>query len=239
MSDVFEEVEEQVRRDRYAEWARKFGPWVLGAIALAAVGVGGYRLYEGLQRNQSQSISVEFGAAMKLVDEQKSDEAIAAFTKLAGEGPRNYRALAHMQLGALEVEAGDMTAALRSFDQAAEETRDPIARDAARLRAAYIVADTQDFTAVRARLEPLIAEGGAMSFLARELLGAEALEAGERDLARETFQGIADAFNAPESVQQRAQIALAVLGPADEAPAAPAAAPTTQEQPAPAAGEAK
>ena len=67
----------------------------------------------------------------------------------------------------------------------------------------------------------------------------QAVQARVGFVSQEAIRAIADAFNAPESVQQRAQLALTVLGPAEEEPAAPAAAPTTQEQPAPAAGEAK
>jgi len=243
VTDVFEEIEEEVRRDRYAEWARKYGPWALGAVAALALGFAGYRLYEGYQRGQSQDRSAEFAAALKLIEEGKQDEAAAAFETLSKDGPPAFRLLSTMQRAGILAERGDLAAALEAFDAAAAAARDPIVRDTARLRAAYLVAETQDFAAVRARLEPIIAEGGAVSFLARELLGAEAWEAGERDLARDTFQALSDAFNAPESVRQRAQIALAVIGPAeaagDAAPAAAgeAASAAPAEQTAPAAGE--
>ncbi|MDX2237541.1 MAG: tetratricopeptide repeat protein [Hyphomonadaceae bacterium] len=240
MTDVFEEIEEEVRRDRYAEWARKYGPWALGVVAALALGFAGFRLYEGYQRGQSQDRSAEFAAALKLVEEGKQDEAAAVFETLSKDGPQAFRLLSTMQRAGILAEKGDLAAAREAFDAAAEAARDPIVRDTARLRAAYLVAETQDFAAVRARLEPIIAEGGAVSFLARELLGAEAWEAGERDLARETFQALSDAFNAPESVRQRAQIALAVIGPAETAPDAAAptaadAAPTPAAETAPAA----
>jgi hypothetical protein len=242
VTDVFEEIEEEVRRDRYAEWARKYGPWALGLVAAVALGFAGFRLYEGHQRGQSQDRSAEFAAALKLIEEGKQDEAAAAFETLSKDGPPAFRLLSTMQRAGILAERGDLAAALEAFDAAAEAARDPIVRDTARLRAAYLVAETQDFAAVRARLEPIIADGGAVSFLARELLGAEAWEAGERDLARETFQALSDAFNAPESVRQRAQIALAVIGPAEPAEAgsaepAPAAPAAAAEQTAPAAGE--
>jgi hypothetical protein len=92
------------------------------------------------------------------------------------------------------------------------------------LRAAYIAAETQDFAAVQARLQPLIEAGGPISFPARELLGVEAWEAGQFDLARQTFQGLSDAFQTPDSVRQRAQLALAVLGPGAEQAESPAQA---------------
>jgi hypothetical protein len=102
-------------------------------------------------------------------------------------------------------------------------------RDTARLRAAYIVAETQDFAALQPRLQPLIESDSRLSYLARELLGIEAWEAGNLDLARETLQNLTLAFDAPEAVQQRAQVALAVIGPAPETSADGANAPAPSE----------
>ena len=42
MVDVFEEVEEQLRSDRYKTLALKTLPWVSGALLLALVGGGGW-----------------------------------------------------------------------------------------------------------------------------------------------------------------------------------------------------
>jgi hypothetical protein len=119
------------------------------------------------------------------------------------------------------------------FDQIAGETQDKTLRDSARLRAAYLVADRQDFQAVRTRVQPLIDEAGPLSYLARELLGVEAWEAGDFALARDTMQNLTLAFDAPEDVRQRAQLALNVVGEVDNAGAQPAPpnAPAVQANP--------
>ena len=57
-------------------------------------------------------------------------------------------------------------------------------------------------------------------------------EAGETQLARETLEQLTLAFEAPDSLRQRAQIALSVLGPApatEETPADGAQAPAPSE----------
>jgi hypothetical protein len=83
------------------------------------------------------------------------------------------------------------------------------------------------------RLAPLIDSETSFSFLARELLGIEAWEAGQNDLARSTLEGLALAFDAPDAVRERAQVALSVIGPPAEA------APASAETPAPSEGESK
>ena len=104
-------------------------------------------------------------------------------------------------------------------------------RESAQIRAAYIAADIQDFPALRTRLEPLIASDTRVQYLAKELLAVEAWEAGETQLARETLDQLTLAFEAPDSLRQRAQIALSVMGPAPatETPADGAAAPAPSE----------
>src|SRR5262249_1272937 len=149
-----------------------------------------------------------------------------AFGALKGKGPEIYRQLALMEAGAAKAGGGDLPGAIADFDAAAAAAKDPIVRDMARLRAAYIVAGTQDLAARPARLTARIDAGGPVPYPARELLGVEAWEAGQFDLARQTFQGLSDAFQTPDSVRQRAQLALQVLGPG----AAPTPAPAGEKQ---------
>jgi hypothetical protein len=157
--------------------------------------------------------------------------AAAAFSDLREKGPRTYRVMARMEHAAVLQAQGDLDGALAEFDAAAEATNDPILRETAQLRAAYIAAETQDFTAIQARLQPLIDDGGRLSYLAQELLAIEAWEAGETDLARQTLENLTLAVDAPQAVQRRAQIALSVVGPA------PATAEGAADAPAPSEGD--
>jgi hypothetical protein len=236
VTDLFHDVEEELRRDRYQRWLRKYGPFALGLLAAALVAVGGWQFYRGWQKDRAQEFSTEFVAAQKLMEEGKAPEAAAAFQGLAAKGPPIYREMSQMGRAAALTEQGELQAALAAFDAAAEQARDPIVKATAQLRAAYIVADTQDFQAVQARVAPIIEKGGPISYLARELLGVEAWEAGQFDLARETFENLRLAFEAPDSVRQRAQMALTVLGPGARSENS---TPQSQETPRASGGETK
>ncbi len=220
----FQEVEEGVRQDRYLGFIRKYGIWLVAAIAAVLAGVVGWRAYDSWRVSSTREHSDSYVAAQELAAKGDFKGAGEAFERLSAQGPQVYRVMAMMERADALVQQGDLDAALAQFDAAASAARDPTMRDTARLRAAYIVADTQDFQAVRTRLTPLIEAGGPISYPARELLGVEAWEAGETDLARQTLENLQLAFDAPESVRQRAELALQVLGPAPEAATAPAAA---------------
>ncbi|HET9231247.1 MAG TPA: tetratricopeptide repeat protein [Vitreimonas sp.] len=228
------EVDESLRQDRMLGLAKKYGPWLIGAFVAVLLAVGGWQIYKAQSLSASRAQSEEFSAAQRLAAEGNLDAAKAEFERLTGEGPEVYRVMARLEHAAILETQGDLEAALAEFDRAAEEANDPTMRDTARLRAAYVAAETQDFAALQTRLQPLVDSDSRLSYLARELLGIEAWEAGNLELARETLQNLTLAFDAPEAVQQRAQVALSVIGPAPATPADGAA-----NAPAPSEGETK
>ncbi|HRK63864.1 MAG TPA: tetratricopeptide repeat protein [Terricaulis sp.] len=232
-TDTFvQEVDEKMREERMVTMAKRWGPWVGGAVLVFFVGLGGWLWWSENRIAQARAHADEYVAAQALAREGNLEGAKAAFAGLRDKGPAVYRAMARMEHAAILTEEGDLEAALAEFDAAADEASDPTMRDTARMRAAYIAAEIEDFASVQQRLQPLIDSESSFSFMARELLGIEAWEAGQTDLARSTLEGLSLALDAPQTVQERARIALSVIGPV-EAPAAPA---TT---PAPAEGESK
>jgi hypothetical protein len=232
-----QEVDESLREDRVLAFFRKYGLWLAGAAAIFILGLVGWQVWKGQQMNAARAQSERFMAAIELARSGNLDGAGEEFERLSQSGPRTYRVMAEMERAAVLAEQGDLEAALTAFDAAAEHANDPLMRETAQLRAAYIAAETQDFTALRTRLQPLVDSDSRLSYLAKELLAIEAWEAGDSDLARETLQNLSLAFDAPESVQQRAQVALSVIGPAPASPSTPAdGAPAA---PAPSEGETK
>jgi hypothetical protein len=232
-SETFiQEVDEGVRRDRVLSALKIYGPWALGAFAALLVGLGGWLWYKDHRTTEARAQADKFMAVQEQAQSANATGAAAAFEALSKEGPQSYRVMALMERAAALETQGDLDGAIAGFDAAAAAAKDPVLRDTAKLRAAYLVADSQDFAALKARLDPMIAAGGPISYLASELLGVEAWEAGQTDLARSTFENLNLAFDAPDSVRQRVGLALAVLGPAPNPPAA------AQPPAAPAAGAA-
>ncbi len=224
-----QEVDESLRQDRLTAFFKKYGLWIAGAVGALILGVLGWQLWQEQQLQASRAHAEEYGAAQELAQQGNFDEAKTAFEALTREGPRQYRVMAQLELAAVLEAQGDLEGALAGFDAAAEQARDATMRDTARMRAAYIAAETQDFDALRARLTPLIESESRLSYLARELLAIEAWEAGQNDIARDQLENLTLAFDAPEPVRQRAQVALSVIGPAPTSSADGASAPAPSE----------
>jgi len=226
-----QEVDESLRQDRVLGFFRQYGVIVLGVLIAVVLVIGGWQAWRAYSMNAAREHSDDYLAAQQLLAAGNLDGAKAEFERLRDEGPRHFRIMARMEHAATLQAQGDLEAALAEFDEAANQASDPVLRETAQLRAAYIAAETQNLAALQTRLQPLIETDGRISFLARELLGIEAWEAGNLDLAREQLEALTLAFDAPEAVRQRAQVALSVVGPAPETntPADGAAAPAPSE----------
>jgi hypothetical protein len=224
-----QEVDESLRQDRFMDLIKKWGPWLLGAFVLIIAGVAGWQVWKDQSLNAARAHSDEFVAAQELARQGNFTEAKTAFEGLSDEGPNQFRLMSRLEHAAILQIEGDLQGALAEFDAVADDANDPIMRDSARMRAAYIAADLEDFPTLRTRLEPLIASESRFSFLARELLAIEAWEAGDLDLARSELENLTLAFDAPQTLIQRAQIALSVIGPAPATSADGATAPAPSE----------
>ncbi len=226
MTDAFEEVEEGLRRDQYTNFFKRYAAWLIGAVVAVLVGIGGYQVFQGWQKRQSGGYADEMAAAQALLVGGKAAEAQKQFEAIAARAPAGYKTMALLQAGAARATQNDLKGALANFDNAAAAAPTKAYKDMARLKAAYVAADVEDFAKLEARVKPLIDEAGPFSFQARELIAVQALANGDEARARKEFEFLSVALDAPETIRQRAELSLTALGPKPAAPAgAPASAP--------------
>ena len=233
MADLFDEVEEQLRTERYASWSRRALPWVIGGLLLAlaiALGVWGYGEW---RTRQAQQASETYAAALELVPTDRA-RAERLFTEVSESGSRPYRSLALMQLANLRVAAGRPREALPLLDRSADAAPSPLVEDAARLKAAFLMMDYAPYSAVESRLRPLTEEDRPYRIVAREALAMAKLQAGRPADARSDFIVLSQSLDASPEMRARAQAMIAAInsGAAAQVPAILSAAPAATTAPA-------
>jgi len=225
MSDIFREVDEDLRREQYKRLWDRYGSYVIGLAILIVVATAGYRGWEYWQSRQAQASGDKFVTALRLADEGKHDEAIAALDALIAGGSGGYPALASFRLAGEKAAAGDDAGAVAAYEAIAARRDAPIlVGDLARLRAAMILADDASVADLDARIGDLAATGNPWRHSARELLGLAAWRVGDLAASRKYFDEIVADQEAPQSVRSRAQFMLGLITARDGV-AAPAAAP--------------
>ena len=216
MVDFINEVQEELRRDDYSRWLRRYGPYALGALVAVLILVGFLEWRDSKEASAARATSVAYTDAAELVDTDP-DAALAAFERLADGAPGGYRGLALLRASALEVEAGDVQEAVALLDRAANAFEAPRHVQLAQLKAAYILAGEGRHGEVRTRLGPLVAEGAPYEFLARELDALSALEQGDAAAARRQLTYLATIPGVSPNVAERAQQALSLLSAGEAA----------------------
>ncbi|TIQ26698.1 MAG: tetratricopeptide repeat protein [Mesorhizobium sp.] len=209
MSDdsFIREVNEEIRREQAQALWDRFGPIVLGAailIVVATAAVVGYRYWDETRANRSGDA---FSAALKLANDGKNDEAIAALDQLEKDGYGAYPLLARMRGATVKADKGDVEGAIKDFDAVAADSAIPAGiRDMARLRAALLLVDHGSFADVSSRVEALTADTNPLRHAAREALGLAAWKEGKSADALKLFDQIASDDGAPRNSRQRAQL---------------------------------
>ena len=210
MSDIFREVDEEVRQDRVQLFLGRYWGWLLVAMLAIVAAVGGWRGYEYWRLQQAQDAGGRYLDALQLARDGKSAEATSALSDL-GAGKGGYALLARFRLAA-QTGQTDPAAGAKAYDAlAADGTIDPAFQDSARLRAAILLIDTADVAEMRRRLESLADANSAMRNPAREILALAALRVSDFASAGTWLDAIMDDPTATGSARQRATALLGLV----------------------------
>ena len=211
MTDLFEEVEEQLRSDRYRKLVVRVLPVVLGLAAVVLVaflGLWGWRAY---QDRSAAKASEQYQQAIEAFSEGREAQAVQLWTEASKSPSKAYKSLALMQLGGMRMRDNQPAQAVTFFDQAADAAPDTLIADAARLKSAFALLDTAPLKDVEARLTPLTEEGRPYRVQAREALAFARLMAGDSAGARGDFLVISNSLDAPEGARVRAKAAMDLI----------------------------
>jgi hypothetical protein len=211
VSDLFREAEDELRKETAENVLKRATPFVIGAIVLSLAAGAGYQFYQAQKAKNTEAAGVAYEGAMSKLqsgDLAGGEQALAAIAK---SGPAGFAAQAAIQRGGVLQEQGKAAEARVVFEEAAKSIKDVDLADLARLRAAYIAADSETREQLTARLTPIIDRKGAFAPLAKELVAARAWEAGDSAAARAAYSVLQLDLNAPEGVRARAGQAIAVI----------------------------
>ena len=213
MSELFDEVDEEVRRDQLKKLWDQYSIYIIGLALLIIAGVGGWRGYQYLEAKKAAEAGAAFDRAAELSDQNKHAEAEAAFADLAVKAPSGYRILARLRTAA-EIAARDKAAAAKAFDDIATDTSVAAPeRDLARIRAAQLLLETTTYPNMLQRLEPAAGKDGAFRHSARELLALSAWRANDATATRQWLDMIANDGDTPPGLRSRSEALQALLPP--------------------------
>jgi hypothetical protein len=213
VSEIFDEVDEEVRRDQLKKLWDRYSLYIIAVAILIVAGVGGWRGYEYLEAKKAAEAGAAFDRAVELSEQNKHAEAEAAFADLAAKATSGYRILARLRQAA-EVANRDPQAAAKMYDEiAADRSVGAAEQDLARVRAAQLLLESTTYQNMLQRLEPATAATSTFRHTARELLALSAWRANDGTAARQWLDLIANDGETPPSLRSRAEALQALLPP--------------------------
>jgi hypothetical protein len=206
VSDIFREVDEEVRREQLTKLWQRYGNYLVALCILIIAGVGAWRGYEWWQAKQAAQSGAAFEQAVMLAEAGKHQEAEAAFAKLAADGTTGYRVLARLRQAA-ELAPTDSKGAVAAYDDiAGDKNAGRVVQDLAAVRAGYLLVDSVPYSDLRARLEPLTAADRPFRHSAREILALSAWKSGDMTAARQWTDAIMTDPQSPSGTRSRAEV---------------------------------
>jgi hypothetical protein len=211
MSDIFREVDEDVRRDRFEQLWKRYGNLIVGVILLLVAAVAGWQVYNHFRTKEAERASAKFQTALEKSEAGQDALAEDLLASIIKKGPSGYRTLARFREAA-ETGKRDPVAGAALYDALASDGGlGTTLQGLAQLRAAMLLADTLSASDLKKRLEPLAGAGNPWRNLAREWLGLSSLKAGDFEAAGRSFDEVITDPETSSGLRQRVEIYLGLV----------------------------
>ncbi|NBP73223.1 MAG: hypothetical protein EBU57_08720 [Alphaproteobacteria bacterium] len=198
MGDIFREVDEELKQERYEKLWRQYRWYIIGAAVVAVAAVAAWQAWN---------------AALLL--DGKSAEAADAFSSLAQDASSGYGILSRFYQASIASKAGNAVQSIEIYDRIAEDSSAPdsmrgLATVLATLQALKV--PSIDAATIRNRIQPMANAGQPYRHAALEILALTAQREGDIDAARANYRAIVDDPAAATGIRTRAAQMLNILG---------------------------
>ena len=109
MADIFDEIEEDLRRDRMSLLWQRYGNYVIAFAIFIIVVVAGYQGYNYWKDSRAKAAGDAFFQAVT------ADEALEALNVISSDLPAGYEMLSKFRIAALQAKKGNRIAAEQSY----------------------------------------------------------------------------------------------------------------------------
>ncbi len=214
MGDIFREVDEELKQERYERlWRRYRWYIVVGTLAVVAA-VAAWQAWHNHQTSQRQAEGKRFGAAAELLLKGKLTEADNAFGLLSQNTSSGYGILARFYQASVAAQAGDVLEAIRIYDRITNDSSTPeTMKGLATVLASFKALDVPSIKAetIRMKLQPMSIAGQSFRHVALEILALNEQRAGDIEAARSNYRAIVDDPSAATGIRSRAAQMLKLL----------------------------
>ena len=207
MSDIFQEIDEDLRQDKVARLWKAYGKYLVALAVFIILVIAGYRFIEHKNEKNREQTSELYELASETGRSGDKKAAIELLSDEMFDENRGYSIISKLKKAALAKSNNDLEGTEIVLKEIITNEDIPLyLRDLARLK--LFASDSDNNSS---QLEVLIEEEGPWKFLALELKGGIQLEGGNLKEARSIFKELTDDANTPNNLRRRASEILKAL----------------------------
>jgi len=215
VGDIFREVDEELKQERYEKLWRNYGKYLIAGAVVVVAAVAGWKAWESYRTDQRHAEGKQFATAAALMQAGKAGDASTAFSALAADAGSGYGILARFYQASIVAKSGDAAGAIGIYDAIADDGSAPNSmRELAVVLGALqaLRVTSIDAATIEAKIQPMSGAGKAYRHIALEILALTAQRAGDMEKAQANYRVIFDDAASPPGIRARASQMLNILG---------------------------
>ena len=206
MANIFREVDEDIRKERYINLFRKYGVYVIAIIVIIVGTLAGIQFYSGYQVNKNEMLFAEY---INIIENNSDD----TLEKLSNSGNTSNLFLNGMYLlkrSDLLVASGQIDQATLLLSEAIENnTLNKIHNDVAIYKLLMINIETLSIEEIKSYQNKLISEVDAF-YLIEELIAIKFLIEGQKEDAIKKFSELSANNSVPIEIKNRSAVFIKI-----------------------------
>ncbi len=212
MADIFQEIDEELRRDRWEVLWQKYGKYLIGCAVAIVAGTAAWVGWQNYQLQQNVSVTNAMHSALAAAQAGQNEQAIEGFAGITKDGNERQVALALLQEAALRARNNDVESARGIYQSVRENSAlEAPYRAIATIRSVELDLDTGDAATMLGWLQPLGGDASEWRFAAWELSAYLEKRSGNIAAVKAHLERLRDDRDTPTAARARAEAYLAQL----------------------------
>jgi len=212
VSDIFQEVDEELREEKYKSIWRKYKYYVVGGLILFILGIAINAFWKDYSLKEINNRSEKFFEAIETAQEDKAG-AITLLEEFAKkEKNAEYNVLiAKFTEAAIRRSEKDFNGALEIYEILANNKISNFYADYAKLSSVEMLFALNNKKDARTKLDEIVASSSELKFIAMEYLGYLEVNEGNISKARTIFKNLVEEAGVSVNMKNRSNEVLSIL----------------------------
>ncbi len=209
----FEEVDEEVRNEKFKELINKYGGYILTFVILVLAFAVGYEKIGEWRISKAEQTNARYVQAVSASSDYESN--IAELESIVQTETGLYKDIARLQIANILLDNNQTDKALTVLSQISDDaSASEKIREIAAVKLATYKIDSSSYNEIEKILTPIVQKGGAWAPMAKELLAMSAIQNKDMAKAKAIYEELLASGNISEEFKARINDMLASINEA-------------------------